>query len=166
MRQFYTGFKEYLPNPFFIIGVSYGGIYGPYLTWAIHNYNEELKLHQNASKPRKEEDPFMGSLPNLMQEQINIKGFLAANGATDYETDPFISTVDAAYAFGLFSLSWYKSYNENKCKNYWPLMHKESYLPGPCIDLSETLMQRFKEVNIYDLLEAYDLPLENNGKPL
>ena len=29
---------------------------------------------------------------NLTSPHINIKGFIVANGATDYDTDPYIST--------------------------------------------------------------------------
>jgi cathepsin A (carboxypeptidase C) len=36
IEQFYKGFPEYLPNPLFIGGNSYGGIYAPFLAFKIH----------------------------------------------------------------------------------------------------------------------------------
>jgi carboxypeptidase C (cathepsin A) len=33
LKQWFGKFPEYLPNPLFVSGESYGGIYVPYLTW-------------------------------------------------------------------------------------------------------------------------------------
>jgi hypothetical protein len=40
--------------------------------------------------------------------KINLKGFIVANGATDWDTDPFISTVDTAFHFNLIDPKIYK----------------------------------------------------------
>ena len=39
MKQFYKDFSEFLNNPLYIAGSSYGGIYAPTLAWTIHSYN-------------------------------------------------------------------------------------------------------------------------------
>lgn len=35
--------------------------------------------------------------------KINLKGFIVANGATDWDTDPFISMVDTLHYFNLIN---------------------------------------------------------------
>ena len=39
MKQFYSDYSEFLDNPLYISGGSYGGIYAPRLAWTIHVYN-------------------------------------------------------------------------------------------------------------------------------
>jgi carboxypeptidase C (cathepsin A) len=39
MKQFYNDYSEFLDNPLYIAGASYGGIYAPSLAMTIHSYN-------------------------------------------------------------------------------------------------------------------------------
>ncbi len=74
-------------------GISYGGIYAPLLTLEIHNYNQELKI----------KDP---NSPNA----INLKGFFAFNGATDYRYDPHVHAMNVVSAFNLIPISMLEEY--------------------------------------------------------
>lgn len=56
---------------------------------------------------------------NNETSKINLKGFIVANGNTDYDTDPYISTVDTAYHFNLINPRVYKKYKELGCHYYW-----------------------------------------------
>jgi hypothetical protein len=47
---------------------------------------------------------------NLTSPHINLKGFIVANGATDYNTDPYISTIEIANAFDLIPNAFFKKY--------------------------------------------------------
>lgn len=40
LLDFYKKFPEYLPNPLFVSGESYAGIYVPYLSWQIYQHNQ------------------------------------------------------------------------------------------------------------------------------
>jgi len=40
VQYFFTQFPEFLPNPLWITGESYAGVYGPYLAWQIHLSNQ------------------------------------------------------------------------------------------------------------------------------
>lgn len=42
IRDFYDSWPELLTNKLWITGESYGGIYGPYLAYQIHTWNQEL----------------------------------------------------------------------------------------------------------------------------
>jgi serine carboxypeptidase-like clade 1 len=44
LLNWYKGFPEYLTNPLFISGESYGGIYTPYLAWQVHQHNQQVKI--------------------------------------------------------------------------------------------------------------------------
>ena len=111
-------------------------MYAPYMTWALHTYNQEIDLQINPK-----------------DKKFNIKGFIAANGVTYFDTDPYIGTMDTVFAFGIFSPAWIKSYKENKCLYYWQGV-KESYLPGPCVPLAMHAQQTFGLINIYQLFQS------------
>lgn len=88
MKQFYKYWPLRAQNPTFIYGLSYGGMYAPYLSLALHQNNQEFKMNKTSLF-------------------VNLKGFIVGNGATDWTTDPFIGTVDTAAAFNLLSNSFY-----------------------------------------------------------
>jgi carboxypeptidase C (cathepsin A) len=93
IKKFYTFWPKLAKNPLYIVGISYGGIYAPFLTWALHQHNQEVALNASSTE----------SVPG----HINIKGFIAANGATDWNTDPFIGTIEHTHAFNIIPISLY-----------------------------------------------------------
>ncbi|EFC40187.1 virulence-related protein Nf314 [Naegleria gruberi] len=64
MRDFFSRFPQYVKNPFFISGESYGGVYVPSAAYRILQGNQQ------------------GELP-----KINLQGILVGNGVTDGEED-------------------------------------------------------------------------------
>lgn len=74
LKQFFEDWKEWLPSPLFISGQSYGGIYAPYMTWTIHQHNQYMEALDPVKKA--------GS--------YNLKGYIMANGITDFNFDGFI----------------------------------------------------------------------------
>ena len=91
--NFYSYWPKLVTNPLYIFGHSYGGTFAPTLAWAIHICNQELAL--NAS---------------LTGQHINLKGFISANGATDFLVDPYISGLELANEFNLIPNDLFKEY--------------------------------------------------------
>jgi hypothetical protein len=67
---------------------------------------------------------------NLTSPHINIKGFIVANGATYYDTDPFISTWEVCNAFDLIPNDFYQQYVKAGCQMY--LKNMKIIDPEPC----------------------------------
>jgi len=47
IKMFYKDWPELLPNSIYTSGISYGGIYAPYLAWKMHLHNLEADLSTN-----------------------------------------------------------------------------------------------------------------------
>lgn len=45
MMQFYKHWPQRVKNPLYFFGVSYGGMYAPYLALAIHHHNQEVAMN-------------------------------------------------------------------------------------------------------------------------
>ena len=88
-------------------------MYGPMLAWGIHQSNQEVALGVS-DKPH-----------------INLKGFIASNGATDWNTDPYISTIEVAHAFSILPNEMYKTYVEKGCRLYWQELKVIDHEPCP-----------------------------------
>jgi hypothetical protein len=86
---------------------------------------------------------------NLTSPHINIKGFIVANGATDYDTDPFISTWEVCNAFDLIPNDFYQQYVKAGCQMY--LNNMKIIDPEPCPQMFKWLKERQNEFNVYDL---------------
>ncbi len=122
-------------------------MYAPYLAWAIHQHNEEVA---------------MGNTNQTLK--INLKGFIVANGATDWDTDPFISTVDTAYHFNIVNPQIYKRYKALGCRYYWQEIKPR--LPDGCLELLKTFEYTFNYTDLYDLRRAKDVELTNQARSL
>ena len=83
LQNFFQVFNEYINNDFYITGISYAGIYIPYLVKEIIK-NENLKL--------------------------NLKGILIGNPYTHEETDYEDTIVEFCFTHGLISYPTFKKY--------------------------------------------------------
>jgi hypothetical protein len=86
---------------------------------------------------------------NLTSPHINIKGFIVANGATDYDTDPYISTWEISNAFDLIPNDFYQQYVKAGCQ--MSLLNVKVIDPEPCPQMFKWLKERQNEFNVYDL---------------
>jgi hypothetical protein len=86
---------------------------------------------------------------NLTSPHINIKGFIVANGATDYDTDPYISTWEVSNAFDLIPNDFYQQYVKAGCQ--MSLLNVKVIDPEPCPQMFKWLKERQNEFNVYDL---------------
>ena len=85
----------------------------------------------------------------LAAPHINLKGFIVANGATDYNTDPYISSIEIANAFDLIPNDFFQKYQEYGCRIYSWYFKIEG--PDPCPEMIQWLFKRSKEANVYQL---------------
>ena len=88
LQQFFLDYSEYITNPLFISGESYGGIYVPYLAWQIHEHN------------------LQASWSDGQRPVFNLKGFIVANGATDWDLDISPAYPEVVYNFNLIPKAW------------------------------------------------------------
>jgi len=94
---------------------------------------------------------------NTGEKPFPLKGFIAANGVTDFDTDPFISTVDAYFHQGAIPLDLYRSWNEQGCRVYW-MGVKPDRMPGTCRQVHEKINGLVGHMFIYDMLEMNEEP--------
>ena len=102
LKQFFKLFPEYLDNPLYVSGESYGGIYVPYLAWQIHQSIQKKVVHPNSSEPT-----------------INFKGFLVGNGATNWDVDISPSYPPVVYNFNLIPKDLLDTFEQNDCHYYF-----------------------------------------------
>jgi carboxypeptidase C (cathepsin A) len=76
-------FPEFKANELFISGESYAGIYVPYLTYYIDQYNTEHAEAADVFKP-------------------NLQGFMVGNGVTNYEFDCTPAYIEMGYWHSLY----------------------------------------------------------------
>jgi carboxypeptidase C (cathepsin A) len=135
MTRFYEEWPELKRNPLYVGGLSYGGLYGPRLAYAIHT---SLK-------------------------DINLQGVINSNGILDYRYDPYVSTTEALLNFGLIPLSMQETYEKNHCHIEWfDIAWNNLQRPRPsalCLDLFLKAWALINYSNIYDLLHFADQPI-------
>lgn len=106
LRQWYLKFPEYGPgagngnNELFISGESYGGIYTPYLAWQIYQNNQMAKMWHFFDDDHIE---------------INLKGFIVGNGATDWAYDVQPVFPELTKYFDLIPEVVYKNWTNHGC---------------------------------------------------
>lgn len=98
LTGWYDRFPDFKKHELFISGESYGGIYVPYLSWQIYEYN----LKMNVTTGNKDSN-------------INLKGFAVGNGVTNWKYDTEPSLPATLYGFNMISTKTYKSFTENGC---------------------------------------------------
>lgn len=115
MQSFYVLFPELLPNPLWISGESYAGVYGPYLAWQMHLWNQAA-----AMKP--------GTVT------YNLQGFAVGNGITDWTVDAEPATWETFTEFNLVPPSLYAQFLKNGCKYN---VARPANNPPACSDLED-----------------------------
>jgi len=136
LLQWFKQFPEFLPNPFYISGESFAGIYVPTLA------SQVVKGIKNHAKPI-----------------INFKGYMVGNGVTDEKFDGN-ALVPFAHGMGLISDNIYKKV-EATCKgNYYDSQENS------CVLSLGLVSEAISGLNIYDILEPcyYDMGTEQKDK--
>jgi carboxypeptidase C (cathepsin A) len=95
---FFTKFPEFKTNDLYISGESYAGIYVPYLTKYIDDYNTQNAADPTVFKP-------------------NLKGFMVGNGVTNYTYDCTPAYVEMGYWHSLYNTQLYDDMQAAGC-NY------------------------------------------------
>ncbi|TNV72862.1 hypothetical protein FGO68_gene10118 [Halteria grandinella] len=141
MARFYYDWPELRGNPLYLSGISYAGIYAPYLAYKIHIKNQEWK---------------MNGVTSLM---VNLKGFITGNGATDYEYEAPNSLIEDFVEFTLLPQSYLDGYIQNNCYFYWKNTRPDTN-STVCLDLYYKAMNLTKGAGIdtYDLMHPRYLP--------
>ena len=105
IQKFFEYFPEYLKNPIYTSGNSYGGIYAPYLAWRIHDWNQKAKLFESS------ENPIV---------TYNLAGFVVTDTAINWDIDGPQTIFEVMYNFNMIPYELYNQYtNENKCVRYF-----------------------------------------------
>ena len=144
LQNFFNSFNEYINNDFYITGISYAGIYIPYLVQEIIK-NNNLKL--------------------------NLKGMLIGNPYSHEETDYEDSMIEFGFTYGLISYPTFKKYlkycphlpqKEKIIKGDFEndVEYKKYYYDGilpmknvtkKCNEIREEIRQQFHGVNFYGI---------------
>ncbi|KAL5566721.1 hypothetical protein UlMin_029885 [Ulmus minor] len=132
--KWFEKFPEFLQNPFFISGESFGGIYVPTLA------SQVVKGIKTGAKPI-----------------INFKGYMVGNGVTDPQFDGN-ALVPFAHGMALISDDIFQE-AEAACKgNYY------NYSKEICNEKLERVREALDGLNIYDILEpCYHRPGDEVG---
>lgn len=123
LLKWFKQYPEFLPNPFYISGESYAGIYVPTLA------SEVVKGIKNDTKPI-----------------INFKGYMVGNGATDARFDGN-ALVPFAHGMGLISNKIFEKVKASCKGNYYD--SQENACSQSLVLVEEALVG----LNIYDILE-------------
>ncbi|XP_062144044.1 serine carboxypeptidase-like 20 [Alnus glutinosa] len=134
LLQWFGQFPEFLPNPFYISGESYAGIYVPTLA------SQVVKGIKNGAKPL-----------------LNFKGYMVGNGVTDQRFDGN-ALVPFAHGMGLISDNIFEKV-EVACKgNYYDSEETA------CYQSLELVYEALDGLNIYDILEPCYHGMETEEK--
>jgi carboxypeptidase C (cathepsin A) len=85
----------------YISGESYGGIYVPYLSWRIHNWNQKVKTHTAPATT------------------YPLAGFIVGNGATNWDVDISPSFPSVVYNFNIIPKDLLDTFANNDCHYYF-----------------------------------------------
>ena len=116
-------FPELKKNDIYIAGESYGGIFVPRLVEQIDWYNSNCTANDSCDfKP-------------------NLKGFIVANGLTDYKFDNIFTLYDMAFWYGILDTTDYKN-----IKKYCFTENQ----PPQCAEWLRTVDEAFDGINMFD----------------
>ncbi|KAK7287299.1 hypothetical protein RIF29_00521 [Crotalaria pallida] len=123
LLKWFDLYPEFLPNPFFIAGESYAGVYVPTLAYEVAKGIDA------------------GAKPNL-----NFKGYLVGNGVTDEQIDGN-ALVPFAHGMGLISDDLFEEVNGDCKGNFY------KPLSDDCSSNLAKVDKAIDGLNIYDILE-------------
>lgn len=139
LREWYRKFPEYAPNPLFISGESYGGIYTPYLAWQIYQNNNMADMWHFF------DDDHM---------KMNLKGIIVGNGATDWTFDVQPSFPELVKFFNLIPASIYSNWTDHQCDLFFNgtiAFNKTTASAKYCEDIWGMIEDLTGDLNWYDL---------------
>ncbi|CAL0304578.1 unnamed protein product [Lupinus luteus] len=124
LLEWFKLYPEFLPNPFFLTGESFAGIYVPTLAQQI------VQGFMAGAKPK-----------------LNFKGYMIGNGVTDDKFDGN-AMVPFAHGMGLISDQIFED-TKTQCKGkyYGDDLNKN------CVKMLNKVDKVIEDVNIYDILE-------------
>ncbi|KAF8014705.1 hypothetical protein BT93_H0498 [Corymbia citriodora subsp. variegata] len=123
LLKWFDLYPEFLPNPFFIAGESYAGVYVPTLAFEVAN-----------------------GIDTGVKPVLNFKGYIVGNGVTDEEFDGN-ALVPFAHGMGLISDDLFEEVNRECKGNYY------QPLSSTCESKLAKVDQDVDGLNIYDILE-------------
>ena len=131
VQSFYVLFPELLPNALWITGESYAGVYGPYLAWQIHLWNQQAGITNTTS--------------------YNLTGFAIGNGITDWTVDAEPATWQTFTEFSTVPYSLLKQFTDNKCEYN---VAKPFANPAACAPLESQVNNLIAGLNPYDMFRT------------
>jgi len=85
--------------------------------------------------------------------KFNLKGFVVANGVSDWGIDTYPSMIDNWHRFNIIPTKQLQKFKENKCTftfhNVLPFKGKDKHL---CYKLLSKIYKNARKLNIYDIL--------------
>jgi hypothetical protein len=63
--------------------------------------------------------------------RINLKGFIVANGVTDFNKDPYIGSIEEANAHNIIHNDLYEKWHQKGCRFYWQDLKVIDHEPCP-----------------------------------
>lgn len=123
LLKWFELYLEFLPNPFFIAGESYAGVYVPTLAFEVAN-----------------------GIDTGVKPVLNLKGYVVGNGVTDEEFDGN-ALVPFAHGMGLISDDLFEEVNRECNGNYY------KPFSSTCESKLSKVDQDVGGLNIYDILE-------------
>mmetsp|Transcript_63889 Transcript_63889/g.88218 ORF Transcript_63889/g.88218 Transcript_63889/m.88218 type:complete len:384 (-) Transcript_63889:87-1238(-) len=125
----YEKFGEYKQHDLYVSGESYAGIYVPYVSYEIDQYNEANADNADVFKP-------------------NLQGFMVGNGVTNWHYDTSAAYIEMAYWHSLYDTELYNKIHEHNCDFGGVAMEN---LTARCLAYFLEFQQLVSDVNIYDI---------------
>ena len=127
--EWFNLFPEYQSNDLYISGESYAGIYVPYLSYYIDNYNTANADNADVFKP-------------------NLQGFAVGNGVTNYQFDCTPAYVEMGYWHSLYNDELYEAIHANNCDFSGTRLQN---VTPECMTLLSQFEDLTSQVNVYDI---------------
>jgi len=125
----------------YISGESYAGIYVPYLAMRIHQQNQNAKV--------------------MNLTQINLKGILVGNPATDWWVDVYPSMLEMAYMHNIVDTDTFQQWRDLKCNLYFRDVFPAEWDEG-CAYILEDFFKNMERINFYDIYRSPYIELRSD----